>query len=1332
MANSIFGQPQPNPFSPGTTLPSSNVSVTPSMPIGGLTVGLGGSGNVYYGGAPAGGVGQTTTTTGGPAIYIPPQETAKAAEKTITPALIPEIKPPTLKVGVGGLVEGLGKSGNVYEGGVLVGGTTPWGPVVKEGGVSYVPTGRTAETGETIYSGTQISSATPIGTFVPAKRIEITPLMPEISVQPATAGAIGLSFPAGVLSVKSGPVDVSKLSPDVQTALGNLQGKVQAEYPGFKLASWTREGDELKGVLEPVKYVSLGTDVTKATAAIKDLGLKEGDYKLYTGIGGDYQLVTDKVSSQKYVSGLLSSYSVIPITGYGQYRGSDERIALKFLDKEGYIKDGVISKDVQVIGDIGVGGTGAMIVLKGSTKSSEDLSKTYFSSLTEVQKEDTAMARGELQIAQEKELLRQPGMSVEKGAAWWNLNVGPYMLSPKDPLGLRSAYIGVEGLVKGTPVSVIQKDIEASRLSAEQEFLQRKYMGESWTKSLWEAPATQPLKVAATWYGGGLLLGGAAGVLKTAEVGAGIVSKAPWLATTGRVISTAGKVATSVPGQVVIGSGLYGFTERGNIMALAKGGVPRDIVPGMIFDASQFGFAYGGAAAGFPVGYSRGAGLGYAFKPGALPPSETFVAEIRGTGVSGIPGELQGLKLGTRVAGEVPKGFVPKGFSEGVPYRAFLQEGVTVTRAGEVVPSGTLMPTIAEMEPAKPLMQRIATAMTKPSELIPKMLPGGPTVEAPFLESIRYGEEKIAKGGTKDIYAAGYQPGTTIWSRLKMPVEGAQYGIAEGFKTVTAESPLASLTEKYTTRMALRATGAPIEAGDVVPVKIMAKTDFIVNDEGIAAMLKSGKNLADIEKLKGADIIQRDIEFADKPAVRYTRFIDKETGKSLVVLKQTAAPTIEEVVALAEEGKTLIKPEYVGGKVAGYSIRGTEIVGEGKEFAGGVRYKKGVEVVGKEQVTGIALDDKTFNALMDKYGNKILRVSSPTTARDIAALEASAEGGVTRGTSELSVIRYVSRGQFEDYLKSRTGVSSVKGGEYPPTEAGTFGTVSIERPEVPRLPKVPEEKIVPPEAGVSKGGLMSEGERVMSIALSEEVGRPAVGLEERPLRFTEKYFGMQTPSFGVTSVEGAGIISSDIAIATKSAVGMREQLVAAPEISVRTMLKPSAIMTSVNIEDVLLKISESILGKLQPRISTDITDVGMRIEPITSPIVTTKVTTAVDITPIPMNLIAPITTFKGPIVTVRPPIIPPGGGGGGGEGKKPEREYFGYFGRKKAGKRILSSDLFSVAVSQAAYGKATTPKFSRKEVSELESRGLIRVPTAEISGIPSSGELLKRLLGGRK
>jgi hypothetical protein len=114
-------------------------------------------------------------------------------------------------------------------------------------------------------------------------------------------------------------------------------------------------------------------------------------------------------------------------------------------------------------------------------------------------------------------------------------------------------------------------------------------------------------------------------------------------------------------------------------------------------------------------------------------------------------------------------------------------------------------------------------------------------------------------------------------------------------------------------------------------------------------------------------------------------------------------------------------------------------------------------------------------------------------------------------------------------------------------------------------------------------------------------------------------------------------------------------------------------------------------------------------------------------------------TYTTPFVETPPPFFPFitgfGGGGGGGGGVAPEKEEKKtYMPPGRIGWSVLDPDLFSEAVSQAAFGKATRPKFTRKQTARMRAESLIRVPTAEFISHPEemqAGEVLKRLIGRR-
>jgi len=102
------------------------------------------------------------------------------------------------------------------------------------------------------------------------------------------------------------------------------------------------------------------------------------------------------------------------------------------------------------------------------------------------------------------------------------------------------------------------------------------------------------------------------------------------------------------------------------------------------------------------------------------------------------------------------------------------------------------------------------------------------------------------------------------------------------------------------------------------------------------------------------------------------------------------------------------------------------------------------------------------------------------------------------------------------------------------------------------------------------------------------------------------------------------------------------------------------------------------------------------------------------------------------ITPVPPPIIPnvTRSPSGSSSASKKEFEMFGT--RRsggKPGKPTLRPDLFSAMVSQAAYGRSTTPKFTGKEVESFRSSGYMRVPSAELMKVPSSRQLLKSIIG---
>jgi hypothetical protein len=86
----------------------------------------------------------------------------------------------------------------------------------------------------------------------------------------------------------------------------------------------------------------------------------------------------------------------------------------------------------------------------------------------------------------------------------------------------------------------------------------------------------------------------------------------------------------------------------------------------------------------------------------------------------------------------------------------------------------------------------------------------------------------------------------------------------------------------------------------------------------------------------------------------------------------------------------------------------------------------------------------------------------------------------------------------------------------------------------------------------------------------------------------------------------------------------------------------------------------------------------------------------------------------------------------GSKKKSKEIPLLGQFGeRLKRGKAVVTPDLFTATVSQAAFGKATKPRFKKKDIELLRQRSFIRVPTKEFyaPGAVDSGAVLKRLIG---
>ncbi len=171
----------------------------------------------------------------------------------------------------------------------------------------------------------------------------------------------------------------------------------------------------------------------------------------------------------------------------------------------------------------------------------------------------------------------------------------------------------------------------------------------------------------------------------------------------------------------------------------------------------------------------------------------------------------------------------------------------------------------------------------------------------------------------------------------------------------------------------------------------------------------------------------------------------------------------------------------------------------------------------------------------------------------------------------------------------------------------------------------------------------------------------------------------------------------------------------------------------VSITGVITEKPEPI--KPVPMPSGTVQATQQEVTTITTPILEPPTTVQQEIQKIETGVFT--TTFTAPIVPTPPPFFPfitgfgGGGGGGGGEEREKERkEYPAY--ERRTGWSLLSPDLFSKAVSQAAFGKATTPKFTKKQVKSLQAQSLIRVPTAEFMEHPeefSASTVLKKLIG---
>lgn len=1130
-----------------------------------------------------------------------------------------------------------------------------------------------------------------------------------------------------------GTVDFSKLSEaerkSISDAVESLEGQV---LPGFELGELrVDESGMISARQVAINPINLGTSIAVADATIKDLGLNTDQYSFYqdpdtkqfqiVGASGVTQSQADKIS-KSYTEVPLGLPDVAPAEAIGLWlysKGYLEKTGEKKWDpqKEKMVNVFDLSKTgrdkITYSANPDTGFT--TLLVKDTKKSTMDIGKEINVHIVDIINEESAVQAARENIQQQDLLLSQKGPLIrgpivtDKGKAFYLAYVAPRFSSLKDPVGIGTIIAAERGALESIPWQVEFKeqfkttknplginvtfDIERARdpqaniaarinqvnIKAREEMVLR-----AQRTDLPGFIATSPgVQISGLLTGGalgGIALGAvsvpAGQALTTVATGTGFKA-----AVAGKALSVGAFLAKPAVGTALLGTSIA-VTEAPKLATIYQGADPGVVLTDVAFDIAKIGALGAGIKTGFPIGRKIGGIM--------------------------FPGTTQ--FMGRTTTGEVLIGpEVPLGRAEitAGPARGEVARGVArfptvISPTGEVVAGQFVTPEAFVGGPTAG--QQVFKAFFE--------IPDAPELGFAYRESLRPGERFVITGKTsRPKFVEPFEPRAGTKFRITyLTSEGVPYYSEQtGVRTIVKGGSI--VTSRGTEARIERMVQTPSGELDLETVRFSTRLKMEFPDIKNQATFEAGK--LDFSKLHFTKEVVGNTEI--------TQFLDNRE-RLVVRMTRTLYPTPTEIKGAI--GSRLITPDT--------SLEGVVVSGEFYTIPG----------VGTEKMV---LTDPAFQNMFKKYPDLLQRLGEGSVVLTDTGKVSLGEGLLT----QLDQVRLVGQG----VIVTETGIERFVEREESITEISKRITESIRG-----TPGLPSDVSVtgPPPTDVFT--ISRAGVPFVEGFGGELVRAPSVGAAGAPEAVVSGV-GMFTPS-GVsltTDVAARGASAVDL-VNLGFQVGDASRYLNFPVTDDFGFLSSGLGVGVVTRPDVGMDvgltpdIGTSLIPRLAPDVSIDVKPVTDVVTDVfTVPDVDVSVSTLpqiavapkVDVVPaIDLGLEVGLETQLGivPQLLPQPTVIAPTAAiglfpkpTGPTRGKRLREIPIGrrFPGRPKRGKAIIMPDLFTAAVSQAAFGKATKPKFERKEIELLKAKGLIRVPTAELkaAGVPSSAKVLKRLLG---